>query len=144
MDAADLLAFLDESFPQAARLRVRIEHVDEASIRLRLPIDESHLRPGGTVSGPSLVWLADLGAYLLILAQIGRVALAVTTNINMNFLRRAEAGRDLIGEARLLKLGRQLAVVEVSIRADGSVEPAAQATLTYSIPPRGAAAYGVR
>jgi uncharacterized protein (TIGR00369 family) len=136
MDGPKLLKFLEEAFPQAGHLRLAIEHLDEHSIRLRLPIDERHLRPGGTVSGPTLMWLADCGTYLLIMAQIGPVALAVTTNLNMNFLRRGEAGRDLIAQGRLLKLGARLAVTEFSILSDGSPDPIAHATLTYSIPPR--------
>ncbi len=137
MDGPQLLKFLEEAFPQAGHLRLAIEHLDEHSIRLRLPIDERHLRPGGTVSGPTLMWLADCGTYLLIMAQLGPVALAVTTNLNMNFLRRGEAGRDLIAQGRLLKLGARLAVTEFSILSDGSADPIAHATLTYSIPPRG-------
>jgi acyl-coenzyme A thioesterase PaaI-like protein len=70
------------------------------------------------------------------MAQLGPVALAVTTNLNMNFLRRGEAGRDLIAQGRLLKLGARLAVTEFSILSDGSADPIAHATLTYSIPPR--------
>ena len=136
MDVPQLLTFLEEAFPQAGHLGLTIEHLDEHSIRLRLPIDDRHLRPGGTVSGPTLMWLADCGTYLLIMAQIGPVALAVTTNLNMNFLRRGKAGRDLIAQGRLLKLGARLAVTEFSILSEGSAYPIAHATLTYSIPPR--------
>jgi uncharacterized protein (TIGR00369 family) len=144
MGAPELLKFLDDSFPQAARLGLAIEHVDARTIRLRLPVDDSHLRPGGTISGPTLMWLADCGTYLLILAQLGPVAQAVTTNLNMSFLRRGEAGRDLIARGRLLKLGARLAVAEFTICSDGSDDPVAHATLTYSIPPRNSAAYGVK
>jgi uncharacterized protein (TIGR00369 family) len=87
------------------------------------------------VSGPTMMWLADCGTYLLILSQIGKVALAVTTNLNINFLRPGQAGRDLIGEARILKLGQRLAVVEMVIFSEGLPEPIAHVTLTYSIPP---------
>jgi uncharacterized protein (TIGR00369 family) len=139
MTGPDLLKFLADSFPQASHLQLQIEHVDSRSIRLRLPVDERHLRPGGTISGPTLMWLADCGTYLLILAQIGPVAMAVTTNLNMNFLRRGEAGRDLIGQGRLLKLGSRLAVAEFTILSDGADDPIAHAALTYSIPPRRAA-----
>jgi uncharacterized protein (TIGR00369 family) len=144
MTGPDLLKFLADSFPQAAHLALQIEHVDDRSIRLRLPVEERHLRPGGTVSGPTLMWLADCGTYLLILAQIGPVALAVTANLNMNFLRRGEAGRDLIGQGRLLKLGARLAVAEFTILSDGSDDPIAHATLTYSIPPRQEPYFGVK
>jgi len=137
MDASQLEAFLREEFPEAqANVTVKVDEVGEGRIKVRAPIDERHLRPGGTVSGPTLMWLADCGTYLLILSQIGKVALAVTTNLNINFLRKGEAGRDLIGEARLLKLGQRLAVVEMSIYSEGLPEPIAHVTLTYSIPPR--------
>jgi uncharacterized protein (TIGR00369 family) len=135
MSAAELLKFLDEAFPQASHLGLTIEHLDDKTIRLRLPTDERHLRPGGTVSGPTLMWLADCGFYLLILAQLGPVALAVTTNLNINFMRKAEAG-DVIGEGRLLKLGKTLAVGDFTMWSAGKKEAIAHATLTYAIPPK--------
>ena len=134
MTAAELMVFLDREFPQAATAGMEIEHLDDRTIRLRLPTDEQHLRPGGTVSGPTLVWLADVGFYLLILGQLGPVALAVTTNLNINFMRKPEAASPLIGEGRLLKLGRRLAVGDFTIWNDGQSEPVAHATMTYSIP----------
>ncbi|MGE0424517.1 MAG: PaaI family thioesterase [Reyranellaceae bacterium] len=137
MDASQLEAFLREEFPEAqANVTVKVDAVGEGRITVRALIDERHLRPGGVVSGPTMMWLADCGTYLLILSQIGKVALAVTTNLNINFLRPGPAGRDLIGEARLLKLGQRLAVAEMSIFSDGQPEPIAHVTLTYSIPPR--------
>lgn len=135
MTPDDLLKFLDEHFPQAAQFGLRIEHLDETTIRLRLPVNDKDLRPGGTVSGPTLVWLADVGFYLLILARLGPVALAVTTNLTINFMRRPEPG-DLVGEGRMLKLGRSLAVGDFTVFSGGKTEPVAHATLTYSIPPR--------
>jgi uncharacterized protein (TIGR00369 family) len=135
MSPAELLAFLEEHFPQAAHLGLAIEHLDDKTIRLRLPKHERHLRPGGTVSGPTLMWLVDCGFYLLIMGQLGPVALAVTTNLNINFMRKPEPA-DLIGEGRLLKLGRSLAVGDFTIWSDGKEEPVAHATVTYSIPPK--------
>lgn len=134
MSPADLLKFLDEQFPQSSHLKLSIEHLDDKVIRLRLPTDESNLRPDGTISGPTLMWLADCGFYLLILAQLGPVALAVTTNLNINFMRKPEPG-DLIGEGRLLKLGKSLAVGDFTMWSDGKPDPVAHATLTYAIPP---------
>ncbi|MGL4281424.1 MAG: PaaI family thioesterase [Albidovulum sp.] len=99
-------------------------------------VAERHLRPGGTVSGPTMFGLADVAVYLAILARIGPVALAVTTNGSIDFLRKPAAGVDLLGEARLLKLGRVLAVGDVLIRSEGMEEPVARAGLTYSIPPK--------
>ncbi len=105
------------------------------SARLRLVFHDKRLRPGGTISGPSMFALADVSLYAAILAQIGPVALAVTTNLNINFLRRP-APADLIGEARLMKLGKRLAVGEVAISSVLGGELVAHAVGTYSIPPR--------
>jgi uncharacterized protein (TIGR00369 family) len=133
----ELRAFLAEVFPQAGLGRAfELEHVGPGGARVRLKFHDRHLRPGGTISGPSMMGLADFALYVAILGQIGPVGLAVTTNLNINFLRRP-APRDLIGEARLIKLGKRLAVGEVSIFSEGEDELAAHATGTYSIPPRG-------
>ena len=105
-------------------------------IRTRLNVGERHLRPGGTVSGPSIFSLADVSVYLGILAMIGPEALAVTTNCSIDFMRKPASATDLIAECRLLKLGRVLAVGEVLIFSEGSDAPVARASLTYSIPPR--------
>jgi len=135
MSSAQLQDFLAREFPEIGGLDLRVEHVDERSIRLRLPAHESTLRPGGTISGPTMFTLADVSVYLLVLAQIGPVALAVTTSVGMNFLRKPAPG-DLIAEGELLKLGSRLAVGHVRIHAEGSRELVADASLTYSIPPR--------
>ena len=135
MTPADLMKFLDEHFPQAANQGLAIEHLDDTTIRVRLPADERHLRPGGTIAGPTLMWLVDLGFYLLLLGRLGPVAQAVTTNLNINFMRKPEPA-DLLGEGRLMKLGRALAVGDFTIWSDGKTEPVAHATVTYSIPPR--------
>jgi len=133
MQAADLYSFLEREFPQVGHMKLEIAELDEQSIRLRLPVSEQHLRPGGTISGPTLVWLADLSFYLLIMGRLGPVAAAVTTNLNINFMRKPEPA-DLLGEGRLMKLGRALAVGDFTIRSEGSEEPVAHATLTYSLP----------
>lgn len=135
MDAGELQAFLASDFGQVSDDFV-VEQADMAGVRVRLKVAGRHLRPGGTVSGPSMFALADVGLYLAILSRIGPVALAVTTNCAIDFMRKPEAGRDLIGEARLLKLGRVLAVGDVLIRSEGMADPVARAGLTYSIPPR--------
>ncbi|WP_449043193.1 PaaI family thioesterase [Paracoccus versutus] len=127
--------FLDRAFPQIAG-QVRVESLDEAGLTARLKVDDRHLRPGGTVSGPSMFALADVAIYLAILARIGEVALAVTTNASIDFMRKPEAGRDLLADCRILKLGRMLAVGEVLIRSDGTGEPVARCSMTYAIPPK--------
>jgi len=135
MDAAELTHFLGREFPQVARDFV-IEEVGDRRIRVRLAVGERHLRPGGTVSGPSIFALADVAVYLGLLAMIGPEALAVTTNCSIDFMRKPAANTDLIAECRLLKVGRVLAVGEVLIFSDGVAEPVARASLTYSIPPK--------
>jgi uncharacterized protein (TIGR00369 family) len=135
MTAAELEAFLAAQFPQMKTLPYRIEQVDERSLVVRLHYHERQLRPGGTISGPALMTLADTAMYLLVLAHIGPVALAVTTNLNINFLRKPQPG-DVVAQANLLKLGARLAVGDVTMFSEGETEPVAHATVTYSIPPR--------
>jgi len=138
MTLADMDAFLDRDFPQLNRdgKAYVVEAVGYGTSRMRMLYHERHLRPGGTISGPAMMGLADLAFYVAILGAIGPVALAVTTNLNINFLRKPAPG-DLIAECRLLKLGKRLAVGEVSLYSDGADESAAHVTGTYSIPPRG-------
>jgi uncharacterized protein (TIGR00369 family) len=135
MTIEQLNAFLDREFPQIhwGGRCYSIEAVGWQMAVLRLRAGERHLRPGGTVSGPALMELADLALYITVLASIGPVALAVTTNLSINFLRKP-APRDLLGECRLLKLGKRLAVGEVAIRSDGHEDIVAHVTGTYSIP----------
>ena len=135
MAREDLTEFLTAQFPQVAQDFV-IEDVAENRIRVRLATQERHLRPGGTVSGPTMFALADVGVYLAILAMIGPKALAVTTNCSIDFMRKPAAGADLIAECRLLKMGRVLAVGDVLIMSEGMEAPVARASLTYSIPPK--------
>lgn len=135
MNAAELEAFLAAQFPQMQSLPYRVERVDDSSLLLRMFYHESQLRPGGTISGPSLMTLADTAMYFLVLAHIGPVALAVTTNLNINFLRKPQPG-DVLAQANLLKLGARLAVGDVTMFSEGDAEPVAHATVTYSIPPQ--------
>jgi uncharacterized protein (TIGR00369 family) len=133
----EIRAYLADVFPQVGIGRVfDVEAVGPLTARLRLNFNDDHLRPGGTISGPTLFTLADLALYVAVLAQIGPVGLAVTANMNINFLRKPPA-RDLIGEARLLRLGKRLAVGEVSIYSAGDTELVAHATGAYSIPVHG-------
>ncbi|PCD77324.1 PaaI family thioesterase [Pseudothioclava arenosa] len=134
MDATSLSEFLAREFPQVAG-DFAIEGVGEELV-VRLRVREDHLRPGGTVSGPNMFALADVGIYLAILQRLGPVALAVTTNASMDFMRKPEAGRDLIARVRILKLGRVLAVGDVLIFSEGDTKPVARASMTYSIPPQ--------
>lgn len=134
MDAPALNTFLRDVFQQVADDFV-VEDVKPYEVTVRTPIRTRHLRPGGTVSGPTMFALADVSAYVATLAMIGPRALAVTTSCSMDFMRKPADGVDLIATTKLLKLGRQLSVSHVMIYSEGMEAPVAQATMTYAIPP---------
>jgi uncharacterized protein (TIGR00369 family) len=123
-----------QGVPFVAQLGWRIERFAAGDVAIRLPYSDLLLRPGGTICGPALMALADITLYGLVLSIIGQRELAVTTNLNVHFLRRP-ARRDVIAEGRILKLGRRLAVGEVTMRSDGDSRPICHATGTYAIPP---------
>lgn len=133
--ADEMTAYLDDVFPQV-RGMFGIDVLDDDRVVMRLHADDRHLRPGGTVSGPAMFSLADVAAYVVTMARIGPEALTVTTHCSIDFMRKPAAGRDLLAEARLLKLGRTLSVTDVLLYSDGIDEPVAHASLTYAIPPR--------
>ncbi|WP_424945930.1 PaaI family thioesterase [Candidatus Spongiihabitans sp.] len=126
-------AFLAREFPQNT---CTVEAIGIGQSTLRQAIGFEHLRPGGTVSGPTLMALADCAAYVAILSQFGEVALAVTTNLTINFLRKPAADKDVIAECKLLKTGKRLVVCEVLVYSEGLDDAVAQVTATYSIPPQ--------
>lgn len=134
MTPTDLERFLAEHFPSIGDW-AKVEELDARRVRLRLPYKDDYLRPGGTMSGPTLMALADTAMYFLVLANVGLTIHAVTTSLHISFLRRPEP-RDLVAEASLLKLGKKLAVGDVRIYSDGQDEPVAQATCSYSVPTR--------
>ena len=137
MTVQELEEFVRKEFPQMFRgTSIVIERADGKTCRLREAYNERMLRPGGTVSGPTLMALADFAMYVVLLSAIGPVGLAVTTNLNTNFLNKAPAGHDVIAEARLLKLGKRLAVGEVALFSAAGPDPVAHVTSTYSIPPK--------
>lgn len=135
MGKETLTAFMRQVFEQVAD-DFAIDHVGDGEITMRLLTGHKHLRPGGTVSGPSMFALADVAAYLVTLAMIGPQALAVTTNCSIDFMRKPLADVHLIAKARLLKLGKQLSVTDVLIYSEGSDKPVARASLTYALPPK--------
>ncbi len=135
MTADEVNAFLAQVFPQVSIGRsYRVEETRHGFARMRMVYGDHLLRPGGTISGPAMFTLADVAMYAAVLASIGPVALAVTTSLTINFLRKPEP-RDMIGEARMLKLGTRLAVGEIALHSDGESQLAAHATATYSVPP---------
>ena len=135
MTAAEIAAFLDAEFPEMhdGGQVFFVEQVEPGEITMRFTAGARHLRPGGTVSGPSQFALADIAAYVAVLAHAGPVALAVTTNVTINFLRKPPPG-DLLARARILKRGKRLVVVDCAIAGDGSADMVAHAVATYSLP----------
>jgi len=135
MSVAELEQFLRAEFPQSfGSGDTRIESADGETCLLRQRYNDGMLRPGGTVSGPTLMALADCAMYVVLLSAIGPVGLAVTTNLNINFLRKGLAGQDVLAAAKILKLGKRLAVGEVTLLSGDSPDPVAHVTATYSIP----------
>lgn len=128
----EVTAFMAAEFPQS---RCRVEEVGHGGATVSHPIGPDELRPGGTVSGPVLMGVADVALYVAVLGEIGIVPLAVTTSLTINFLRKPSADRRIIGVCRLLKVGRTLAIGEVSLYSEGLEEPVAHTVGTYSIPP---------
>ena len=134
MTVEQLQQFLIDGFPGAS-IPYLVESITDTTISVRLPVSEANSRPGGTVSGPSLMALADTAAWLVIAGQIGPVALAVTTSLHIDFLRKP-ALVDVVAVGTLLKLGKRLGVADVAMHSVGSKELLAKAQVTYSIPPR--------
>lgn len=128
-----LQAFLAEQFPQGARYGT-LESLGDGCAEMKLDVDEEHLRPGGTVAGPAMMGLADVALYAALLGKIGLVPLAVTSNLNINFLRKPVAHSPIRARATMLRVGRTSGVGEVFVYSDGLDEPVAHATITYAIP----------
>ena len=132
MSKVDLENFLEKEFPQVSS-NFKILNTKRNSLSMLMHISDEHLRPGGTVSGPTMFLLADVSFYLATLSMIGPKSLTVTTNCSINFLRKPNIS-DLISETRVLKIGKTLSVGDVLIYSKGIKEPVAHASLTYSIP----------
>lgn len=132
MKPEEIVALLRAGFASWDEVGVAIEDAGYRSCRLRLSVGDHAIRPGGTVSGPTMFMLADTALYVAVLASVGPKPLAVTTNMSINFLRKP-APKDLIADCRLMKLGARLAVGEVAIFSEGEDEPVAHATGAYAI-----------
>ena len=135
VSAAELAAMAEEHVPIVGMLAMQVESVLPGSVTIRVPYRDDFVRPGGTIAGPVLMSVADFAMYGVVLSLIGRVDLAVTTSLNINFLRRPPPG-DVLARARILKLGRRLAVGEVHLHAGAEEDLVAHVTCTYSIPPQ--------
>lgn len=132
MTREEMIEFLQREFPQYVG---EVCEVEEDYSLLRQPINDSHLRPGGTVSGPTLMALADVALYVAILSKIGPVALAVTTDFTIHFLNKPRSDRAIMAKASLLKLGKRLVIGEVDLYSEGEAESVAHVVATYSVPP---------
>ena len=135
LNADEIAKLLYVEFPQAfyPGCGLSLDRVDYGDVRVRRTFHEDHLRPGGTVSGPTMMELADFAMYVAVFSAIGPQPLAVTTNLNINFLRKPTRA-DLLADAHLMKVGKRLVVGEVTIYSEGTDEPVAHVTATYSIP----------
>jgi acyl-coenzyme A thioesterase PaaI-like protein len=129
----EIIAFIAAEFPQT---KCRVEAVGNGCATVSHHVGPDELRPGGTVSGPVLMSVADVALYVAILGEIGIVPLAVTTSLTINFLRKPSSQAHIIGQCKLIKVGRSLAVGEVSLYSEGSSELVAHVVGTYSIPPK--------
>ncbi len=127
----EITHFMKTDFPQSKCI---VEQVGKQTAVVRHPVGFDELRPGGTVSGPVLMTAADCALYVAILGEIGIIPLAVTTSLNINFMRKPVATQDIIGECRLLKIGKTLIVGEVSLFSEGYLDPVAHVVGTYAIP----------
>jgi len=129
------------TLPIADLFGMRVERLEAGRARTRMPFKTALTRPGGTIAGPALMGLADYTMYAVLLSLIGKVEMAVTIHLSTSFLRRPRAA-DIIGDGRMIKLGKRLAFMEVTLYSEGEDDPVAHATGTYSIPPRASARTG--
>ncbi|MBP8851809.1 MAG: PaaI family thioesterase [Moraxellaceae bacterium] len=136
LTAANLTAIIREGVPASEGSGFCVEQVEPDGVLCRLPFNAQQIRPGGTLSGPTMMTLADAAMYAAVMARVGRLEMAVTQNLNINFLRRP-ALADLLARASVLKLGRRTVVLDVKIFSEGSPDAVAHATGTYSLPPTG-------
>ncbi len=125
-------AILEVELPSAATTGMYLQAIDHGKAEVVLPYRNDFLRPGGTIAGPFMMMIADVCMYAVVLSLLGEIKLAVTTSLNINFLRKP-ANADLVAKGDIIKLGKRLAVIEVSIYSDDAI--VAHATGTYSIPP---------
>ncbi len=131
----ELSEYVEEIFPQI-KDDFEILEISEQGSRVRLNVSFKHLRPGNTVSGPSIFYLVDCCAYMAVCAKLGKEALAVTTNCSIDFMRKPSGKADLIANCELLKVGKSLVVADSKVYSEGNDKPVARATITYSIPPK--------
>lgn len=136
LTAADITAIITEGVPASAGSGFYVEAIEADRVICRTPFDACQLRPGGTLSGPTMMALADAAMYAAVLARLGRLEMAVTQNLNINFLKRPLPA-DLLAHAGILRMGKRTIVLDVKIYSEGNPDVVAHATGTYSLPPAG-------
>jgi uncharacterized protein (TIGR00369 family) len=134
ISADEFFAVMRDLVPYVGQLQIRVQSLGPGTISLVMPASDLLLRPGGTIAGPAQMALVDVAMYGLVMSRLGRVELAVTTSLSINFLRRPKPAA-ITAEGRLLKLGKRLAVGDVTLHSEGVVDPIAHAVVTYSLPP---------
>jgi uncharacterized protein (TIGR00369 family) len=134
ISADEFFAVMRDLVPFVGQLQIRVQSLGSGTISLVMPPSDLLLRPGGTIAGPAQMALVDVAMYGLVMSRLGRVELAVTTSLSINFLRRPEPAA-ITAQGRLLKLGKRLAVGDVTLHSEGIAEPVAHAVVTYSLPP---------
>lgn len=134
LQAQEVQSLIREWVPMAEDIDLRVEELRTDYARIRIPFMIKNVRPGGSVSGPVIMAAGDTAMYAAILGRLGKVAMAVTSNLNINFMQRPGQA-DLIAEGSILKLGKRMAFCEVGIRSEGCDELVAHVTGSYSLPP---------
>ena len=137
LTAKQVQDLIRDGIPMAEDIDLRIEEIGEGFARIRIPFQDKNLRPGGSISGPTLMAAGDTAMYAAILGTLGEVTMAVTSNLNINFMQRPK-DVDIVAEGTILKLGKRMAFCEVSIKGDGSDDMYAHVTGSYSLPPENA------
>lgn len=133
LNAEQVQKVIRGGLPAAEEMGLQVEQAGDGRARLRQPFRENMIRPGGTLSGPTMMGLADAAMYAAILGTLGRLEMAVTQNLNINFLARPEPA-DLLAEAEIIRLGRRSAVLEVRLFSDGADQMVAHVTGIYALP----------
>ncbi|MCB1837355.1 MAG: PaaI family thioesterase [Alcanivoracaceae bacterium] len=133
LTAAQVQQLIRDGLPMAEASGLIVEEREDGGIRMRQPFDPRTIRPGGTLSGPTMMGLADAAMYAAILSRLGRVEMAVTQNLNINFLARP-APAELVADAEIIRLGRRSAVLEVRVYSEGGDQLVAHVTGIYALP----------
>lgn len=132
LSVEDAEAFLETAFGRQGN-RSHVIELEDGRALMRLEADDTHLRPGGYISGPTQMALVDSAAYFAVMSKIGLEPMTVTSNLNINFLRPC-IGKVIVAEGKVMKIGKALAVIDVDVRIEGAEKASSHAIVTYAIP----------